>query len=289
VCRQLERAPSLGGALPRGMPWLLGTVAGSGVVWGLVPWMGTAASSSALLFAARFNIALIFAVINAPGTRALVLCAVLPVMLLTTSALLWRHGHSYAGLVCAGLCGLILLYGLRVQAAIQAAMAEHHTAHYLADALRHQQQRLIELEGERALLLERQRLMRDLHDGLGSTLTSSLIAVETGNAEAQFPRPLRGRRQRRLGALSGHSNAPTPQQGNASSRTRAVPLPPRADFRGRYPALRRRAFGPGRPVGRGRLGRPPAFPHEHSDAQDFEEALQWNWPARPVAGRSQCG
>lgn len=183
VCWQLDRAPVLADALPRRLPWLVATVAGSGVVWGLVPWMvglSSAAGTPALLFAGMFNILLIFAVVNAPCNRAMVIAAVLPVALLTSTALLHAPGLAPVGLGCLGLCGLVLLYGLRVQAAMQATMVERHRAQDLADALARQQQRLIALEGERTLLLERQRLMRDLHDGLGSTLTSSLIAVEQG-------------------------------------------------------------------------------------------------------------
>jgi signal transduction histidine kinase len=41
-------------------------------------------------------------------------------------------------------------------------------------------ERLREVERGQALLLERQRLMRDMHDGLGSSLMSSLVMVEQG-------------------------------------------------------------------------------------------------------------
>jgi signal transduction histidine kinase len=45
-------------------------------------------------------------------------------------------------------------------------------------------ERLRGIEREQALLLERQRLMRDMHDGLGSTLMSSLVLVEQGRLDA---------------------------------------------------------------------------------------------------------
>jgi signal transduction histidine kinase len=45
--------------------------------------------------------------------------------------------------------------------------------------------RLSAVEQEQALLLERQRLMRDMHDGLGSTLMSTLVLVETGKLQAR--------------------------------------------------------------------------------------------------------
>ncbi|GAA0770906.1 sensor histidine kinase [Ideonella azotifigens] len=50
--------------------------------------------------------------------------------------------------------------------------------------LRTNHEKLRAVEREQALLLERQRLMRDMHDGLGSTLMSSLVLVEQGRLEA---------------------------------------------------------------------------------------------------------
>jgi signal transduction histidine kinase len=47
--------------------------------------------------------------------------------------------------------------------------------------LQEKQQRLLELERAQVLADERQRLMRDMHDGLGSTLTASLAMLEQGN------------------------------------------------------------------------------------------------------------
>jgi len=43
--------------------------------------------------------------------------------------------------------------------------------------------RLLEVQRGQALLLERQRLMRDMHDGLGSSLMSSLVMVEQGQMD----------------------------------------------------------------------------------------------------------
>ncbi|MDC8771943.1 sensor histidine kinase [Roseateles albus] len=49
--------------------------------------------------------------------------------------------------------------------------------------LQAQHQRLREAERQQALLLERQRLMQDMHDGLGSSLLSAMVAVEQGSME----------------------------------------------------------------------------------------------------------
>jgi signal transduction histidine kinase len=47
--------------------------------------------------------------------------------------------------------------------------------------LQMQNAQLREAERQQALLLERQRIMADMHDGLGSSLLSALVAVEQGN------------------------------------------------------------------------------------------------------------
>jgi signal transduction histidine kinase len=57
-----------------------------------------------------------------------------------------------------------------LEARLAAREAELHANH----------ERLRAVEREQALLLERQRLMRDMHDGLGSTLMSALVLAEQG-------------------------------------------------------------------------------------------------------------
>ena len=49
--------------------------------------------------------------------------------------------------------------------------------------LQAEQQQMREAEIARALLQERQRLMQDMHDGLGSSLLSAMVAVEQGSME----------------------------------------------------------------------------------------------------------
>ncbi|MEH0167741.1 ATP-binding protein [Paucibacter sp. JuS9] len=49
--------------------------------------------------------------------------------------------------------------------------------------LQAQHGRLREAERQQALLVERQRLMQDMHDGLGSSLLSAMVAVEQGSMD----------------------------------------------------------------------------------------------------------
>lgn len=62
------------------------------------------------------------------------------------------------------------------------AMLEARLAEREAE-LRANHERLSAVERDQALLLERQRLMRDMHDGLGSTLMSTLVLAERGQLE----------------------------------------------------------------------------------------------------------
>ncbi len=186
VMLQLERAPTLREGIQHWMPWLLLSIFVSAVGWGFVPWLLLQGPVSVLVFASLFNAMLIFCVVNAPATPPMQACAVLPVAAVNTAALLNHPTLPYAMPIAAAfavLCGVILLFGVRVQGALRASMRERHVARDLAHALGLQQQRLVEVERERTLLLERHRLMQDMHDGLGSSLVSALAHAERGQLQ----------------------------------------------------------------------------------------------------------
>jgi signal transduction histidine kinase len=67
----------------------------------------------------------------------------------------------------------------QVNADLERKLAERE-AHVRAN-----NERIAGIEREQALLLERQRLMRDMHDGLGSTLMSTLVLVEQGRLDSK--------------------------------------------------------------------------------------------------------
>ncbi|CAD6879692.1 sensor kinase, two-component system [Methylomonas albis] len=177
VSWRMESEESLNKAMYRYMPWLLFSITVSGVVWGSLPWLLSPPITTVFAYVSLFNLMLVFCVVNSPCTRMMLICAVLPVMLLNTSALAFRSELIYAGYFLI-LMSLVLLYGLRVQAAIHTTMTERHLARDLNQELTRQQKQLVAVERENALLLERQRLMYDMHDGLGSTLLATLCAIE---------------------------------------------------------------------------------------------------------------
>lgn len=185
VCRAMERADTLADGVRLWQPWLLSSIAINGIIWGLMPLLLSAASTPGLVFACVFNAMLMFCIANAPGTPGMVLCAAVPFGVLGAAALMLHGTLSYAGVGYAALIAVITYHGLRLQSALRTGMVLQHDAEDLALNLRTHQQRLMEVERERTLLLERQRLTRDMHDGLGSALIASLAAVERGEVRPE--------------------------------------------------------------------------------------------------------
>ena len=183
ICFRMERSESPAEAMTQWMPWLLLAIAVSGTLWALVPWLIPDASAQVLLFACLFSASMLFCVANSPGTPAMLISGAIPIALLDTLILLRNVELRYTGVGFPMLIGLIVLYGLRGQTVLRAGMVARHTSEDLARELEINQRRLVEVEHERTLLLERERLTRDMHDGLGSALVGSLVEVERGEVD----------------------------------------------------------------------------------------------------------
>lgn len=104
------------------------------------------------------------------------------------AGLAW-HEHAsvlpYATLVIA-VCFLIAIRGRFVNALHLVEQANDQLAQRLDEQstqLAQQHEQLGEAQRQQALLLERQRLMQDMHDGLGSSLLSAMVAVEQGRMQ----------------------------------------------------------------------------------------------------------
>lgn len=185
ICRAMERAPSVEEAVQRWLRPLVANIALNSVLWGMVPIIVRAAATPVLVFSCVFSVMLMFCLANARGTRGMLLCGSIPLGVLCIAALLLAGLPWYAWAGFGSLAIIIVVHGLRMQAALQAGLQQQYAAEDMAVELRAQQQRLVELERERTLLLERRRLTRDMHDGLGSALVSSLAAVERGEVRPQ--------------------------------------------------------------------------------------------------------
>ena len=104
----------------------------------------------------------------------------------------WTPPHHIYVLPYAGVlvfCSFLFAVQRRYVHAIQAHEAlSESLSQRLAEReaqLVENHRRLRELEREQTVTAERQRLMRDMHDGLGSVLTSSLVAVERGEVQPE--------------------------------------------------------------------------------------------------------
>lgn len=187
VCRAMELTGSPDQAVRRWHKWLLASIGLNGVFWGSVPWLVRTAGLEAVTFAALLDVMLMFCIASSPGTRQMIYAANAPVALLGSSALLHQGSHPVWAAGYAALVVLVGFYGLRLTAARTQGLVQRFAAEDLASELKEQQSmlqaqqsKLIAIEHERTLLLERQRLMRDMHDGLGASLVVSLAAAQRG-------------------------------------------------------------------------------------------------------------
>lgn len=170
------------GSLP-GLRWTRVTATFStatGLLWGSLPWCLPAAASNALIGASLVSGAVLAGGMSASGTRQTLWGMGLPIAALMPAALVWHAQLPWAGAM-ALLYGLTMLrYGWTLQRSILAAIGQRRRAEFLFDELTRQQEKLRAIERAQTVADERQRLMRELHDGLGSVLTSSLAVVRRG-------------------------------------------------------------------------------------------------------------
>jgi signal transduction histidine kinase len=183
--RRIERAGRCAREIAAASTWVAVSVGFSGLLWGSVPWLLAPPTAQALHLACAFNLLLIFCAAMMPVSRSMSACAIGTMGVTTCLALAFRLGSAYEGLAFA--LGFLLIYAFSVRLgdAIFGVLRERRVADGLTLRLREQQAQLLESERQRAVLIERQRLMRDMHDVVGGGLAASLVAVEHGEAGPQ--------------------------------------------------------------------------------------------------------
>jgi signal transduction histidine kinase len=117
---------------------------------------------------------------SAGGHEKLVFAAVLSQAAMTCIALVAHAGLPLGVIVCALFASVVLHFGRELNRALLGAIEQRLRAQQLASALQLGQQRLLEAQHQQSVLQERQRVMQDMHDGLGSALSSSLVLIERG-------------------------------------------------------------------------------------------------------------
>jgi hypothetical protein len=173
ICLAMERATSTTEAARLWMPWLLINIVINSSIWGLVPWMVSGVSVLALSAACLFNAMVVINLANTPGTAAMQLCCCLPMGVLGAVALLRHEALFYAGLSYPILVGVIMLYGVRLNAARAKDFEARYTAEALTVAMRAQQERLVAYEQGGEVQPDRfASMLRDSIDDLRTVIDS---------------------------------------------------------------------------------------------------------------------
>jgi len=116
----------------------------------------------------------------ASGHEKLVFAAVISQALMTCIALVVHAKLPLGVIVCLLFAAVVLHFGRELNRAMRGAIAERLHAQQLTAALQVEQQHLLDAQHQQSVLRERQRVMQDMHDGLGSALSSSLVLLERG-------------------------------------------------------------------------------------------------------------
>lgn len=157
----------------------------SGVVWGSLPWWLPGDDTEVQLLAALLIGVVVIGASNSVASKATLFAWVIPVGLIMPAALAWHADFPAAAVSVLLVMLLILRYGLLLLQTTQEIIRQRQRAESLYSDLNTQQARLRALERSQTLATERERLMLDMHDGLGSRLTTALAVIERGRAQPE--------------------------------------------------------------------------------------------------------
>lgn len=115
---------------------------------------------------------------SASGHERLVVAVVISQTLMTSIALVLHVRMPLAVIICALFAAVVLHFGRELNRAMRNSIAQRLHAQQLATQLEQNQQRLLDAQHQQSVLCERQRVIQDMHDGLGSALLSSLVLLE---------------------------------------------------------------------------------------------------------------
>lgn len=153
---------------------ITGLITGALVFWMPADQLGLLLA--AIMISGTFAIGEAFA----SGHERLVFAAVISQALMSGIALVWHAHLPLAVIGCVTFAVVVLHFGLELNKAMRSSIVQRLTMRQLATQLEQGQRHLLEAQHQQSVLSERQRMMHDMHDGLGSMLTSSLLLLERG-------------------------------------------------------------------------------------------------------------
>jgi signal transduction histidine kinase len=152
----------------------------TGIISGSLIWALPQEQTAVLITAAVICAMFAMAEASAGGFAALAYAAVFSQTLTVSAALIFHADMPYGVLVCGVFAALVLHFGLQLNRSMLDAIEQRLHAEQLAKEVTASRQHLLAAERQQDILFERQRVMQDMHDGLGSSLASSLIVMERG-------------------------------------------------------------------------------------------------------------
>lgn len=157
---------------------LLGAAGGS--LFGALTWIVPSDPPSLPLMAALACGMQLLGVARSPSSIAMLRAVGLPALSLVSTGLTWHAGLPLAGAVSIILMLMITRHGYQVRQGLIEAAEQRRQVLALSDKVLRQQAQLRRAEKEQAILNERQRLLRDMHDGVGASLVFALKLIEKG-------------------------------------------------------------------------------------------------------------
>lgn len=183
VCLRMERQPSLSGDTRLRRILMVLLPASMGVLWNSLPFWLPGNETRLQLLAALLVGVVVIGASNAAASKATLFAWVFPALVIMPSALAWHADSPVAALTVLLVLLLILGYGILLLQTTAETIRERQRAVAIYHDLQAQQAKNRELDRAQTLTTERQRLVLDMHDGLGSRLITALAIVERDQAQ----------------------------------------------------------------------------------------------------------
>jgi signal transduction histidine kinase len=163
--------------------WLRAWTAAAGIagfITGSLPWWLPADNAGSVLSASVIVSIAIIAFVASRGHRPIIYATVIGQTAAVSLALALHARVPLAVPISLLFACFVLAFGLLLNRAMLNAIAQRLYAQHLSAELAETHRKELQVQQLEAALRERRRMMEDMHDGLGSSLLSSLILLENG-------------------------------------------------------------------------------------------------------------
>jgi signal transduction histidine kinase len=156
----------------------------AGAITGLLPWFLPADRVDLQLSAGIIVSIVMFAFVASRANRQLINWTVGFYTIGLCASLGWHGRLLWAVPLVIAYTGVVLTFVLVLNSALRAALGEQLYAQYLHEELQRAHARQLQVQQREAALNERQRMMSDLSEGLGSQMQAALRRLEGGHMDS---------------------------------------------------------------------------------------------------------